>query len=216
MTQEQPSHPSFFWWSRSAALITGLHSFMFHSNCSMVTWWGLSATRGHGWLVEDHTASEALITQTHQLTKHFPSSSSSHQHIILPDATQNLVYLIKAKIWIFLSYLCALYQSAYSWIPGLSISVERKAISANIQQNCTEEGTDCAYRIIQILTPLNFGLLLWIPVFICCNSAVLYATSDPAGKQMQLVQCTGQYWGNLREWLLLGSISANENHTQFP
>lgn len=51
---------------------------------------GLAATCGHGWLFEDYTASEALITQTHQLTKHSPPPSSalisSHQRV-LSDAT---------------------------------------------------------------------------------------------------------------------------------
>lgn len=77
------------------------------------------------------------------------------------------------------------------------INAERIEINANIQQNCTEEGADYAYGIIQLLTPLNFGLLLRIHVFICCNSAVLYATSGPSGKHMQLVHIV--HWSILRK-----------------
>lgn len=48
---------------------------------------GLATTCGHGWLFEDYTASEALITQTHQLTKHFPPPLISSHQRVLSDAT---------------------------------------------------------------------------------------------------------------------------------
>ncbi len=60
---------------------------------------------------------------------------------------------------------------------------KHREYNANTQQKCTKEITDYPYGIILLLTPLNFGSLL--SKFISCNSAVLYATSDRSGKQMQ-------------------------------
>ena len=149
---------------------------MFHSNCSMVTWRGLSATRGHGWLFEDHTASEALITQAHQLTKHFPSPASPHRHIRPPDATLNLKEIKAIKDFFFFFFFNLFF------VPLIKVhinesqagksGVERTEINENIQQN---------------------NLVLWTldrcsgSNFICCNSALLHATSDPSGKHMQSV-----------------------------